>query len=580
MDNDLYQNALSAFNRGEYETAYKIISCSEESLSSESERLLNECKKQIAEQYYYIIKEYLQQSDYNTARREKEKYAETYGYNPKIESIEIPAKSMFSLSMEDSTEVYNGNTEQKLALKNIGLIVGIIAVILISIMIVVWQCTKNEDVMPTLQQAQQESVNSTTGATQQHTQSTSDIYEQRSNTIIQELTAKYGSKIQVDHKYPELSKYCTFRLKGEDDYGFPYLLIYDLDKEKLKQFNTEALPTNNAGEVLLINYDVLINQESNTLLISGNNGANSIGHIEYVLELNPSNWQIRELCSGRAITKNDDGYIAHRMVMTKFIDCNATSEYAFVDIHYDLQGRLIAPSYNGNTYYLKGQINNKYPITMQLSMQGDKIYGKYYYDKNGSDSCLHLYGGVSDSGDVVLLEFNNKGEQTGDFKGRFTSDSFYGTFVNYKGIEMPFELQKDNHNVVPQETTLKKYHNSRFGYNVLYPSSFSNIYESENGDGCRFSKDSHTCLIVYGMHNVLNETIEDKYNEYRSKSPVYYRLKDNWFVVSDYTENGDIFYLKTVLKDGVFITAELHYPNNEKEYYSKLISKIFINFPN
>lgn len=459
----------------------------------------------------------------------------------------------------------------------IGFAIGGIAVIIIAVF-VVWQCTKNENVIPTLQQ---EEVNSITDATQQHsTQSTSDTYEQRSNAIIQELTTKYGDKIQVDHKYPELSQYCTFRLKGEGDYGFPYLLIYDLDRKELKQFDTEALPTNNAGEVLLINYDVLINQENNTLLISGNNGANSIGHIECVLELNPSNWQIRELCSGRAITKNDDGYIAHRMVMTKFIDCNATSEYAFVDIHYDLQGRLIAPSYNGNTYYLKGQINNKYPITMQLSMQGDKIYGKYYYDKNGSDSCLHLYGGVSDSGDVVLLEFNNKGEQTGDFKGRFTSDSFYGTFVNYKGIEMPFELQKDNHNVVPQETTLKKYHNSRFGYNVLYPSSFSNIYESENGDGCRFSKDSHTCLIVYGMHNVLNETIEDKYNEYRSKSPVYYRLKDNWFVVSDYTENGDIFYLKTVLKDGVFITAELHYPNNEKGYYSKLISKIFINFPN
>lgn len=328
----------------------------------------------------------------------------------------------------------------------IGFAIGGIAVIIIAVF-VVWQCTKNENVIPTLQQ---EEVNSITDATQQHsTQSTSDTYEQRSNAIIQELTTKYGDKIQVDHKYPELSQYCTFRLKGEGDYGFPYLLIYDLDRKELKQFDTEALPTNNAGEVLLINYDVLINQENNTLLISGNNGANSIGHIECVLELNPSNWQIRELCSGRAITKNDDGYIAHRMVMTKFIDCNATSEYAFVDIHYDLQGRLIAPSYNGNTYYLKGQINNKYPITMQLSMQGDKIYGKYYYDKNGSDSCLHLYGGVSDSGDVVLLEFNNKGEQTGDFKGRFTSDSFYGTFVNYKGIEMPFELQKDNHNVVP-----------------------------------------------------------------------------------------------------------------------------------
>ncbi len=322
----------------------------------------------------------------------------------------------------------------------IGLAIGSVAIIIIAVFIV-WQYTNNEDAMPTPQQAQQEEVNSTTGATQQqNTQSTSDIYKQRSNAIIQELTAKYGNKIQVDHKYPELSQYCTFRLKGEDDYGFPYLLIYDLDKEKLKQFNTETLPTNNVGEVFLTSYDVQINQENNTLLISGNNGANSVGYTEYILELDPSNWQIRELCSGRAITKNDDGYIAHRMIMTKFIDCTATSEFAFVDIHYDLQGRLIAPPYNGNNYQLKGLIDNKYAVTMQLSMQDNKIYGKYFYDKTGDDNYLYLYGGVSDSGDVVLLEFNNKGEQTSDFMGRFTNDSFYGTFTNYKQVKMPFEL--------------------------------------------------------------------------------------------------------------------------------------------
>ena len=322
----------------------------------------------------------------------------------------------------------------------IGLAIGSVAIIIIAVFIV-WQYTNNEDAMPTPQQAQQEEVNSTTGATQQqNTQSTSDIYKQRSNAIIQELTAKYGNKIQVDHKYPELSQYCTFRLKGEDDYGFPYLFIYDLDKEKLKQFNTETLPTNNVGEVFLTSYDVQINQENNTLLISGNNGANSVGYTEYILELDPSNWQIRELCSGRAITKNDDGYIAHRMIMTKFIDCTATSEFAFVDIHYDLQGRLIAPPYNGNNYQLKGLIDNKYAVTMQLSMQDNKIYGKYFYDKTGDDNYLYLYGGVSDSGDVVLLEFNNKGEQTSDFMGRFTNDSFYGTFTNYKQVKMPFEL--------------------------------------------------------------------------------------------------------------------------------------------
>lgn len=507
--------------------------------------------------------------------------------NQQSEVIKSQNETITSSDIQESTLQTNENVcndSIKASVKKeskssyIGFAIGGIAIIIIAVFLV-WQCTKDEDAIPTLQQ---EEMNTVTGTTQQQsTQSTSDIYEQRSNAIIQELTAKYGNKIQVDHKYPELSRYCTFRLKGEDDYGFPYLLIYDLDKEKLKQFNTEDLPTNNVGEVLLTSYDVLINQENNTLLISGNNGANSVGYTEYILELNPSNWQIKELCSGKAITKNDDGYIAHRMIMTKFIDCTATSEFAFVDIHYDFQGKLVMPISKGNTYQLQGRINDKYAVTMQLSIQDDKIYGKYFYDKTGSDNYLYLYGGISESGDVVLLEFNNKGEQTSDFMGRFTNDSFYGTFTNYKQVEMPFELHmKGNHNAASQEVTLKKYYNSRFGYNILYPSSFSNIYESENGDGCKLSKDSHTYLIVYGIHNALNETIEDKYNEYKSKSPVYCRLKENWYVISAYTENGDIFYLKTVLKDGVFITAELHYPNNEKEYYSKLIPKIFADFPN
>lgn len=319
----------------------------------------------------------------------------------------------------------------------IGLAIGSVAFVIIAVFIV-YQYTDNEDAMPIPQQAQQEVENSATK--HYHTQSTTNTYEQRSNAIIQELTTKYGDQIQVDHKYPELSHFCTFRLKGESDYGFPYLLVYDLDKKRLKRFDTEALQTINAGEILLTSYHVQSNNRNNTLLITGDNGANSIGYTEYVLELNPSDWQIRELCSGGAITKNDDGYIAHRMIMSKFINSNATSEYANIDIYYNLQGELIAPPYNGNTYSLKGRIDNKYSITMLLTMQDNKIYGKYYYDKSGSGNYLQLYGGVSDSGDVVLLEFNDKSQQTSNFIGRFTKNSFYGTFTNYKQLEMPFEL--------------------------------------------------------------------------------------------------------------------------------------------
>ena len=84
------------------------------------------------------------------------------------------------------------------------------------------------------------------------------------------------------------------------------------------------------------------------------------------------------------------------------------------------------------------------------------------------------------------------------------------------------------------------------------------------------------CIIAY---NSLDETLEDVYKRYKSKSPAYCRIKDNWFVVSDNTDDGYIFYQKTVLKDGIFMTAILHYPSSENDYYSTLIPKIFTDFP-
>lgn len=130
------------------------------------------------------------------------------------------------------------------------------------------------------------------------------------------------------------------------------------------------------------------------------------------------------------------------------------------------------------------------------------------------------------------------------------------------------------------DKTFRRYHNTRFNYVVKYPSFLSNITKSENGDGCIFSKDSNTFLKVYGMHNILNKTIEEEYNKYKSKSPVYSRQKGNWFVVSDYTDDGYIYYLKTVLRNDIFISAYIQYPLEEKELYSSIIAKTFNNFPN
>ena len=355
----------------------------------------------------------------------------------------------------------------------------------------------------------------------------SDKYERRSEAIISQLTEEYGGWLKVLYKYPGLSKYCAFTLVENET---EYLLIYDLEQEVLKRFENYNLQTTNAGEICLPYYSLSMNESGDKILIRGNNGANSIGYTEYLLELDPSSWKIREFCSGLEIKESENGYIADRIIIS-------------LSFHT-----------NGN------------------------IYGTYYYNKRGSDNKLYLYGGASANEDMVLLEFTESGQQTGIFKGRLTSRALEGTFTNNAGVEMPFELYLSNGS--SSNTTLKRYYNSRFGYSILYPSSFNIIKEPENGDGCRFSKDNNTYLSVWGMYNSLDETLEEVYNQYKSKSPAYYRIKDNWFVISDNTDNGYIFYQKTVLKDGVFMTAVLHYPSNENDYYSALIPKIFTKFPN
>lgn len=268
-----------------------------------------------------------------------------------------------------------------------------------------------------------------------------DIYEQRSNAIIQELTSKYGDRLNIYCKYPNSSKYCIFTVESENYESTEYLLIYNLEEKTLKQLDYNNLQPSNGENIPLQFFSVFMSASTNKLFISGFNGVRT----QYLLELDLSNWKVKKLCSGDNITQNGNKIIVNTHILTEWGESYPTSEFVNIDIYYNLNGNPIIPSTGGNNYQLKGLIDNKYSVTMQLSIQNNKIYGKYYYDKNGSDNYLYLYGGISESGDVALLEFNNEGQQTSNFKGRFTNDSFYGTFTNYKQIEMPFELHLGNH---------------------------------------------------------------------------------------------------------------------------------------
>ena len=136
--------------------------------------------------------------------------------------------------------------------------------------------------------------------------------------------------------------------------------------------------------------------------------------------------------------------------------------------------------------------------------------------------------------------------------------------------------------IAKESNNFEYYYNSRFNFTISYPSFFDSVQESSDGSGCIFMRDEQTYLTVYGDENVWNETLAKRYDEAKSKyeTIVYTRLKNNWFVISDYTEDGRIFYQKTALINDAFVTVTLYFPKNEKVFFSPIITKIFNNFPN
>ena len=97
------------------------------------------------------------------------------------------------------------------------------------------------------------------------------------------------------------------------------------------------------------------------------------------------------------------------------------------------------------TAELKGSIDNKYAIKMNLNLKGNDVTGTYYYVKNGADNTLNLKGTLDSNGMMELHEYDDDDQPTGHFKGKYSeTDGYSGTFVDYKGNKMPFKMEVED----------------------------------------------------------------------------------------------------------------------------------------
>lgn len=139
---------------------------------------------------------------------------------------------------------------------------------------------------------------------------------------------------------------------------------------------------------------------------------------------------------------------------------------------------------------------------------------------------------------------------------------------------------------VAGQHTYRTYQNARFDFSVSYPADVLIPQgESENHDGQKFrSPDGRAEMLVYGSHNVLNQTLRQLFAEETNPSAdhpqrtlSYQTLKGNWFVVSG-VEKGRVFHQKTMLIRGIFKTFRIEYDESQKYQFDALTAQMVRSF--
>lgn len=131
----------------------------------------------------------------------------------------------------------------------------------------------------------------------------------------------------------------------------------------------------------------------------------------------------------------------------------------------------------------------------------------------------------------------------------------------------------------------RTYRNARFGTVVRYPANLvAPRPESENsGGGKFFSPDGQTELTIYARRNALRRSARGEMGraiaDWKADGGrlTYYRNASSWFVLSGYL-GEDIFYEKTLLRNGVFHTLIWQYPKIQKKRLDAGVSRSAASF--
>lgn len=126
-----------------------------------------------------------------------------------------------------------------------------------------------------------------------------------------------------------------------------------------------------------------------------------------------------------------------------------------------------------------------------------------------------------------------------------------------------------------------KYTNPRYGFTMLWPSSFQAQSPPEDGDGQAWaSPGGQVLLSAYGVNNIFNYSPrQDEASDARSMSVVYANISGNIVTASGYKDSGRIIvYQRDVVGRGAIDTLYWSYPASQKAAWDAAVTLTALTF--
>jgi hypothetical protein len=127
------------------------------------------------------------------------------------------------------------------------------------------------------------------------------------------------------------------------------------------------------------------------------------------------------------------------------------------------------------------------------------------------------------------------------------------------------------------------YHNTEGGNALIYPEgqlipTGENVSETERHF---VSPDGRVSLRTFAYPVIGGDTLTDLYHRVSTptaeRTVTYQTLRDDWFVVSGF-DNGDVYYQRTLLDDGLLKGFRIRYPAELKPEFDPITSRISWSF--